>query len=147
MVQRGIEVGVLLLEEVLGIAGVRSCSTLVLTGATGAHHFTSNTLPTALKTRVKAGSVVYTDSLASCNILDVSGLRHHRVNHSQAFVGRHGDHINGIENPWNQSRRILRKHNGIPRKDFFLFLKECEFRLNYGTPGQQLAAPRIRPYL
>lgn len=35
---------------------------------------TSNTLLTALKTRVKADSVVYTDSLASYNILDVSGL-------------------------------------------------------------------------
>ncbi|MGO1003437.1 IS1595 family transposase, partial [Lysobacter sp. CA196] len=24
------------------------------------------------------------------------------------------------------------------RKNFFLFLKECEFRFNYGTPRQQL---------
>ena len=100
---------------------------------------TSNTLLTALKTRVKADSVVYTDSLASYNILDVSGFRHHRVNHSQTFVSRRGNHINGIENFWNQSKRVLRKYNGIPRKNFFLFLKECEFRFNYGTPKQQLA--------
>ncbi|MBT2779750.1 IS1595 family transposase, partial [Lysobacter sp. ISL-54] len=44
-----------------------------------------------------------------------------------------------IENFWNQSKRVLRKYNGIPRKHFFLFLKECEFRFNYGTPRQQLA--------
>ena len=103
---------------------------------------TSNTLLTALKTRVKADSVVYTDSLASYNILDVSGFRHHRVNHSQTFVSRRGNHINGIENFWNQSKRGLRKYNGIPRKNFFLFLKECEFRFNYGTPKHQLATLR-----
>lgn len=102
----------------------------------------SKTLLTALKTRVKADSVVYTDSLASYNILDVSGFRHHRVNHSQTFVSRRGNHINGIENFWNQSKRVLRKYNGIPRRNFFLFLKECEFRFNYGTPKQQLATLR-----
>ncbi len=103
---------------------------------------TSKTLLTALKTRVKADSVVYTDSLASYNILDVSGFRHHRVNHSHTFVSRRGNHINGIENFWNQSKRVLRKYNGIPRKNFFLFLKECEFRFNYGTAKQQLATLR-----
>ncbi|MGO1003721.1 IS1595 family transposase [Lysobacter sp. CA196] len=99
----------------------------------------SKTLLTALKTRVKADSVVYTDNLASYNILDVSGFKHHRVNHTKTFVGRRGNHINGIENFWNQSKRVLRKYNGIPRKNFFLFLKECEFRFNYGTPREQLS--------
>lgn len=103
---------------------------------------TSQTLLTALKTRVQADSVVYTDSWASYNILDVSGFKHHRVNHSKTFVSRRGHHINGIENFWNQSKRVLRKYNGIPRKNFFLFLKECEFRFNYGTPRQQLATLR-----
>ncbi|MDX9952122.1 MAG: IS1595 family transposase, partial [Methylophilaceae bacterium] len=31
-----------------------------------------------------------------------------------------------------------RKYNGIPKESFPLFLKECEFRFNYGTPKQQL---------
>ncbi len=102
----------------------------------------SQTLLTALKTRVKADSVIYTDSLPSYNILDVSGFRHRRVNHSKVFVSKRGHHINGIENFWNQSKRVLRKYNGVPRKHFFLFLKECEFRFNYGTPRQQLATLR-----
>lgn len=48
--------------------------------------------------------------------------------------------INGIENFWNQAKRVLWKYNGIPRQHFylFIFIKECEFRFNYGTPGQQL---------
>lgn len=100
------------------------------------------TLLTALQTKVLADSIVYTDSLPSYNILDVSGFKHHRVNHSKTFVSKRGHHINGIENFWNQSKRVLRKYNGIPRKHFFLFLKECEFRFNFGTPSEQLATLR-----
>lgn len=103
---------------------------------------TSETSLTALKTRVQADSVIYTDSWASYNILEVSGLKHRRVNHSKTCVNRRGNHINGIENFWSQSKRVLRKYNGVPRKHFFLILKECEFRFNYGTPKQQLATLR-----
>ena len=42
------------------------------------------------------------------------------------------DYINGIENFRNQAKRVLRKYNGMPRESFPLFLKECEFRFNYG---------------
>ena len=80
------------------------------------------------------GSIVYTDSLSSYDKLDVSGFIHHRINHSKAFTERQ-DHINGIENFWNQAKRVLRKYNGIDRKSFPLFLKECEFRFNFGTPS------------
>jgi transposase len=51
----------------------------------------------------------------SCNTLDVSELRHHRINHSEMFVEARND-INGIENFWNQAKRHLRHFNGIPRK-------------------------------
>ncbi len=66
-------------------------------------------------------------------------VKHRRVNHSKTFVGLGGHHINGIENFWNQAKRVLRKYNGIPRKNFHLFLKECEFRFNYSSPKQQFA--------
>lgn len=98
----------------------------------------SQALLTASRIRVLAHSLVYTDHLASYNILDVSSFKHRRVNHRHEFVTRRGNHINGIENFWNQSRRILRKYNPIPRKNFFLFLKECEFRFNYEMLRQQL---------
>ena len=32
----------------------------------------------------------------------------------------------------------LSRYNGIPKARFHLFLKETEFRFNYGTPSQQL---------
>ena len=40
------------------------------------------------------------------------------------------NHINGIENFWNQAKRHLRKFNGIPKEHFELYLKECERRFN-----------------
>lgn len=99
----------------------------------------SKTLLKALKSKVLPDSIVYTDSFGSYDILDVSEFKHRRVNHSKAFVSHSGHHINGIENFWNQAKRVLRKYNGIPRKNFYLFLKECEFRFNYGSPKQQVA--------
>ncbi|UOO75951.1 IS1595 family transposase [Neisseria sp. Dent CA1/247] len=92
--------------------------------------------------KITPDSVVYTDCLSSYDVLDVSGFYHHRINHSKKFADRH-NHINGIENFWNQAKRVLRKYNGIDRKSFPLFLKECEFRFNFGTPKQQLKTLRL----
>lgn len=98
------------------------------------------TLMPIIEHKVYAESVVYSDSWGAYNALDVSDFHHQRVNHAETYVddGNRRNHINGIENFWNQSKRVLRKYNGIPRKQFHLFLKECEFRFNYGSPKEQL---------
>jgi len=96
-----------------------------------------DTLMPVIKQKIMPDSIVYTDSLSSYDKLDVSGFIHYRINHSKEFADRQ-NHINGIENFWNQAKRVLRKYNGIDRKFFPLFLKECEFRFNFGTPSQQL---------
>ena len=97
----------------------------------------SDTLMPVIKQKIMPDSIVYTDSLSSYDKLDVSGFIHYRINHSKAFADRQ-NHINGIENFGNQAKRVLRKYNGIDRKSFPLFLKECEFRFNFGTLSQQL---------
>ena len=95
------------------------------------------TLMPILKARVVPDSIVYSDSLPSYNALAVSGFRHLRINHSKLFAeGK--NHINGIENFWNQAKRHLRKFNGVPKEHFPLFLKECEWRFNYPNPQTQL---------
>ena len=99
---------------------------------------TSTLMPIIERKIIKLDSVVYTDCYRSYNALDVSGFHHHRINHSTHFAEQKSNHINGIENFWNQAKRVLRKYNGIPEKSFPLFLKECEFRFNYGTPKEQL---------
>ncbi|MGB4811641.1 MAG: IS1595 family transposase, partial [Methylophilaceae bacterium] len=93
------------------------------------------TLMPLIARKIAPDSVVYTDCYRSYNALDVSDFYHERINHSKLFAtGK--NHINGIENFWNQAKRVLRKYNGIPKESFPLFLKECEFRFNYGSPKQ-----------
>ncbi len=96
----------------------------------------SATLTGIIRDCVQPDSLVYTDSYASYDALDVSEFRHKRVNHSETFVGD-GAHINGIENFWSQAKRHLRRYNGIPKAHFHLFLKECEWRFNY-RPARRL---------
>ena len=91
----------------------------------------TSTLEPIIRQSIKPDSIVYTDGLTSYDVLDVSEFRHHRINHSERFVEGKTNHINGIENFWNQAKRHMRRFNGIPKDQFPLFLKECEWRFNY----------------
>src|SRR3989339_1747498 len=86
----------------------------------------SKTLLPIIRGKVQPDSIVYSDALYSYNVLDVSEFKHFRINHSKLFADKQ-NHINGIENFWNQAKRHMRKFNGIPTKNFPLFLKECEW--------------------
>lgn len=90
----------------------------------------SDTLIPIIRDKIRPDSVVYTDSFRSYDVLDVSEFKHHRINHSKLLADKH-NHINGIENFWNQAKRHLRRYNGIPRQHFHLFIKECEWRFNH----------------
>ncbi len=98
---------------------------------------TSTTLFGIIKQKVQPDSIVYTDSYRSYNILDVSEFKHFRINHDEKFA-EEKNHINGIENFWNQAKRHLRKFNGIPKEHFHLFIKECQFRFNNKDIEKQL---------
>ena len=95
----------------------------------------SSTLMPIIREKVMPDSIVYTDSFRAYNALDVSEFKHYRINHSHLFADKQ-NHINGIENFWNQAKRHLRKFNGIDKKNFYFFLKECEWRFNMGSPKQ-----------
>lgn len=89
----------------------------------------SLTLMGIIRERIEPDSIVYTDSYRSYDVLDVSEFHHYRINHKEKFASER-NHINGIENFWNQAKRHLAAYNGIPKSHFFLFLKECEWRFN-----------------
>ena len=97
----------------------------------------TKTLMPIIREKVKPDSIVYSDFWRGYNALDISEFKHYRINHSELFADKH-NHINGIENFWNQAKRHLRKFNGIPREHFHLFLKECEWRFNNSDPKTQL---------
>jgi len=97
----------------------------------------TETLLPIIAEKVTPDSIVYTDYFRSYNALDVSDFYHRRINHSKLFA-RGKNHINGIENFWNQAKRHLRKFNGIKQENFYWFLKECEWRFNGGNHQQLL---------
>ena len=99
--------------------------TQIIKNATGAE------IRPIIKEFVRKGSTVYTDGWRAYDGLVLSGYKHHRVNHSIfEYSDRKGNHINGIENFWSFAKRRLLKFNGVPAKQFYLFLKECEWRYN-----------------
>jgi transposase len=97
----------------------------------------AETLIPIINEKIVPDSIVYTDTLPSYNALDISDLKHQRINHSKLFANKK-NHINGIENFWNQAKRTMRKFNGIPKNNFNLFLKECEWKFNFPSPKKQL---------
>ncbi len=97
----------------------------------------TETILPIIEEKVEPDSIVYTDTFRSYNALDVSDFRHHRINHSKLFADKH-NHINGIENFWNQAKRHMRKFNGIKQDNFYWFLKECEWRFNGGNHQELL---------
>ena len=105
--------------------------TKIITDASG------STLLPIIERKIVPDSIVYSDSWRGYNVLDVSAFKHYRINHSKLFADKK-NHINGIENFWNQAKRHMRKFNGVPRRNFELFLKECEWRFNNPNPKTQL---------
>ncbi|WXK58375.1 IS1595 family transposase [Glaesserella parasuis] len=80
----------------------------------------------------------FTDFYRSYDVLDVSEFNHFRINHSTHFAEKQ-NHVNGIENFWNQAKRHLRKFNGIPKAHFELYLKECEWHFNHSNLKSQIS--------
>ena len=95
------------------------------------------TLQAIMEKKIVPDSIVYSDTFKSYDVLDVSAFRHYRVNHAKRFADRN-NHINGIENFWNQAKRHLRRFNGLPKQHFPLFLRECQWRFNNPNPRVQI---------
>lgn len=108
----------------------------------------SATLFPIMARKIVPDSIVYSDGWRGYNVLDVSEFRHLRINHSELFADKQ-NHINGIENFWNQAKRHMRKFNGVPKVHFGLFLKECEWRFNNSDPSVQLTQLKqwVKSYL
>lgn len=102
------------------------------------------TLKPILEQKIIPDSIVYSDTFSSYDVLDVAGFKHLRINHSKLF-SEDKNHINGIENFWNQAKRHLRRFNGIPKESFPLFLRECEWRFN--TPNPKLQRTQLKQWV
>jgi len=95
-------------------------------------------LTSILRKRLDVSALVYADRPAVCAALDALGVPHYGIGRRAPGPGRRA-HISGVENFWSQAERHMRHYNGVPAHRFALFLKECEWRFNYGSPKQLLA--------
>ncbi len=90
------------------------------------------TLQGVIRGKVELASIIYTDSWRGYDgLVDVGYDRHLRVRHADNEFANGSNHINGIESFWSYAKRRLVKFNGVRRQDFYLFLKETEFRFNH----------------
>lgn len=122
-------------EDKHAVFGILSRQGKIFTKMTG--QTTAALLTAAAPNLLVPDSVVYIKGYHEDQALDVNEFYQERVsNIEDAEQARYL--IGETENFWNQTKRMLRKYNGIPKNTFPLFLKECEFRFNYGTPKQQL---------
>lgn len=91
----------------------------------------ARTLQPIVRLVVEQGATVYTDKWRGFSELGLDGYTHKSVNHSEEYVDKHGNHINGIEAFWSFAKRRIAKFNGIARTTLPLHLKECEYRYNH----------------
>jgi len=92
----------------------------------------------AAETGVPLDAIVYyAGSSGERGALAVTAFHQQRVD-DEKRPARGGPRIDSVENFWGQAKRHLRRYGGIPRQHLGLFLKECEWRFNYGSPRQLL---------
>ena len=68
-----------------------------------------------IERKIISDSIGYSDGWRGYNVLGVSGFKHYRINHCELFADKK-NHINGVENFWNQAKRHMRKFNGVPKR-------------------------------
>ena len=73
--------------------------------------------------------VYYTDKFKSYNSLS-RYAKHYKIDHTKEFRKEKHNHINGIEGFWSYAKKFLIKYNGVSKKNFYLYLKEIEWRYN-----------------
>jgi transposase-like protein len=81
--------------------------------------------------KILEGSTIYTDGWKAYDGLILNGYDHYRIFHSENEFARGKNHVNGIESFWSFAKRRLAKFNGLTDNNFFLHLKESEFRFNH----------------
>jgi transposase-like protein len=109
--------GVLKREENVYVEIVKNCS--------------RESIMPIIQGKILEGSTVYTDGWKAYEGLILNGYDHYRIFHSENEFARGKNHVNGIESFWSFAKRRLAKFNGLTDNNFFLHLKESEFRFNH----------------
>jgi transposase len=85
-----------------------------------------------IKGKADTNSVVYTDGFKTYDgLVNYGYKKHYRVKHGENEFADGNNHINGIENFWGLCKVRLAKFRGMNKNNFYLHIKECEFRYNF----------------
>lgn len=91
-----------------------------------------NELMPIIKGKADKGAVIYTDGFKTYDgLADYGYKKHYRVKHGENEFAIGHNHINGIENFWGLCKVRLAKFRGVHKHNFYLHIKECEFRYNF----------------
>lgn len=101
----------------------------------------SRTLIGIIRQPIKSDSIVYTDSFGSYDILDVSEFHHHGINHSEVLRSNATTSMVSRTSGTKQGG-ISQATTDIPKAQFHLLLKECEWRFNHRPASNLLSTPR-----
>ena len=88
----------------------------------------TDTLMPIIRSKFEPQSIICTYAYYTHIALNVSELRHVRINQSVVSANSRNN-INGIKSFWDQAKRVLRKYNGISAKQFFGPWKKLNFCL------------------
>lgn len=91
-----------------------------------------------MRGRVDPDAIVHSDGWVGYDgLVDMGYRKHFRIRHREDRFANGRNHINGIESfrkisLWSfAKRRLLAKFCGVPKRTFWLHLKECEWRFNH----------------
>ena len=104
-----------------------------------------DTLLPIIRQKVVPDSIVYTDSYPAYDVLDVSEFHHHRIDHSDAYVLDRHNHINGIENFWNQAKRMLSRTTASRKPTFPSFSRRPNFASTTEHPASNCEPSNAGP--
>lgn len=97
---------------------------------------TSQTFLPIIREKVVPDSIVYTDSYCSDNALDISELKHSRMNPQQAPCGQTPPHHMASRTFGIRQNAIGVITTEFPNNSSPLSWKEGEWRVHYGSPKQ-----------
>ncbi len=90
------------------------------------------TLQGIIRGHIDPASVIHSDGWPGYDgLVDIGFDKHFWVNHGANEFACGERHINGIESFWRYAKRRMDKSNGLTKRNFYLHLKETEFRFNH----------------
>ncbi len=95
------------------------------------HNCSKELLQKIVREKVSLNTIIHTDGWpAYDSLVDLGYQKHYRIKHRDGEFVRGNVHINGIEGFWGYVKTRLTKFKGLRKSQFYLHLKESEYRYN-----------------